>query len=312
MVLFDGGVIGTRGCMDIGGRQVTVDEHGRIAYVSPSAAAIAKALRLSINEGDPADEAVLSRLCDGMAEVLEEMLGAAEPTELLEEVRTAGSSTFEIPAERPIRYICFSGGVAECIYHPGMDVFAYGDIGILLADAIRRSRLFSKFHVISAQETIRATVIGAGTYTTTISGRTIAYADGLFPMKNIPVLKLSETEENDCWLGKSEGLKEKILWKIVLAVNGKKNPGYTELKMFAAALGDGMHATIPTGEPLLFVVREDMAKALGQLLRQRFLKERNIVVIDEIRVEDNNFVDFGKPVMNGLVIPVVVKTLLFG
>ena len=107
VVLFDGGVIGTRGCMDIGGRQVTVDEHGRITYVSPSAAAIAKALRLSINEGDPADEAVLSRLCDGMAEVLEEMLGAAEPTELLEEVRTAGSSTFEIPAERPIRYICF-------------------------------------------------------------------------------------------------------------------------------------------------------------------------------------------------------------
>ena len=320
VVLFDGGVIGTRGCMDIGGRQVTVDEHGRITYVSPSAAAIAKALRLSINEGDPADEAVLSRLCDGMAEVLEEMLGAAEPTELLEEVRTAGSSTFEIPAERPIRYICFSGSVAECIYHPGMDVFAYGDIGILLADAIRRSRLFSKFHVISAQETIRATVIGAGTYTTTISGSTIAYADGLFPMKNIPVLKLSEAEENDCWLGKSEGLKEKILWflkqsdssKIVLAVNGKKNPGYTELKTFAAALGDGMHATIPTGEPLLFVVREDMAKALGQLLRQRFLKERNIVVIDEIRVEDNNFVDFGKPVMNGLVIPVVVKTLLFG
>lgn len=47
-------------------------------------------------------------------------------------------------------------------------------------------------------------------------------------------------------------------------------------------------------------------------MRQRFLKERNIVVIDEIRVEDNNFVDFGKPVMNGLVIPVVVKTLLFG
>lgn len=43
VVLFDGGVIGTRGCMDIGGRQVTVDEHGRITYVSPSAAAIAKA-----------------------------------------------------------------------------------------------------------------------------------------------------------------------------------------------------------------------------------------------------------------------------
>ena len=139
-------------------------------------------------------------------------------------------------------------------------------------------------------------------------------------MKNIPVLKLSETEEAACWQGNSEGLKEKIRWflkqsdstKIVLAVKGKKNPGYMELKTFAAAMGDGMKTMLPDGEPFLFVVREDMAKALGQLLRQRFSNERNIVVIDEICVEDNNFVDFGKPVMNGLVIPVVVKTLLFG
>ena len=77
-------------------------------------------------------------------------------------------------------------------------------------------------------------------------------------------------------------------------------------------MGDGMKTMLPDGEPFLFVVREDMAKALGQLLRQRFSNERNIVVIDEICVEDNNFVDFGKPVMNGLVIPVFVKTLLFG
>ena len=84
-----------------------------------------------------------------------------------------------------------------------------GDIGILLADAIRRSRLFSKFHVISAQETIRATVIGAGTYTTTISGSTIAYADGLFPMKNIPVLKLSETEGKRLLAGKERRTERK-------------------------------------------------------------------------------------------------------
>ena len=75
VALFDGGVIGTRGCMDIGGRQVIVDEQRRITYVSPSAAAIAKAFRLSINEGDPADEEVLlEAYLNEMAEVLEEML----------------------------------------------------------------------------------------------------------------------------------------------------------------------------------------------------------------------------------------------
>ena len=60
------------------------------------------------------------------------------------------------------------------------------------------------------------------------------------------------------------------------------------------------------------IVRADMAKALGQQLRRELPRERAVVVLDEIRVGQNNFVDFGRPVMNGLVIPVVVKTLIFG
>lgn len=319
-VLFDNGETGARGCVDIGGRQVTIDEHGRISYISPSAEKIADALKISIREGDIADISLLKKLCGGMAEVLEEMLGAKEKTALYESVKTASSSEFVLPTERQIRYVCFSGGVAECIYHPHSDVFAYNDIGVLLADAVRRSRLFSKFRVIDAQETIRATVIGAGSYTTTISGSTIAYSEDIFPMKNVPVLKLSEEEEKECLLGNSNALTQKASWflsqsdssRMVLAINGMANPSYEQLKCFAQALGNGLEAAIPDDEPIIIVVREDIAKALGQILRQRFSSLRKVVVIDEIRVDDNNFVDFGRPVMNGLVVPVVVKTLLFG
>ena len=55
-----------------------------------------------------------------------------------------------------------------------------------------------------------------------------------------------------------------------------------------------------------------MAKALGLLLTRRLQGRRPVICIDGIRVEQGDYVDLGRPVMDGLVIPVVVKTLLFG
>ena len=132
VVLFDGGEVRARGCLDIGGRQVTLDSRGRIAYISPSAGRIAQACHLNLVKGEPVSVETLNRLCDKMSEVLEQMLGVAEPTPLLEEVRTQGSALFKLPADRPVRFVCFSGGVADCIYQPGREPFAYGDIGVLL------------------------------------------------------------------------------------------------------------------------------------------------------------------------------------
>lgn len=65
------------------------------------------------------------------------------------------------------------------------DVFRYGDIGILLAQAIRKNPSFQSADVRNARETMRATVIGAGNYSMDISGSTIEYTADLFPMKNI-------------------------------------------------------------------------------------------------------------------------------
>lgn len=335
VALFDDGELRARGCLDIGGRQVTVDERGRISYISPSAERIARACRLSIRVGDPASPEPLRALCSGMSEVLEQMLGVSEKTDLLEAVRTAGADRFRIPEDRPIRFVCFSGGVADCICQTGQESFAYGDIGVLLGDAIRHGRLFREFHVIDAAQTIRATVIGAGSYTTTISGSTITYTEGLFPMKNVPVLKLSPQEEESCWEGDEELLYKKAAWfleqsdtcRMVLALDGKTDPDYGMLKRLASVISLALHRVLDKREPLLLIVRADIAKALGQMIRQQLaemkdaescraecgdLAVRPVVAVDAVRVEQNNFVDFGRPIMNGLVIPVVVKTLVFG
>jgi ethanolamine utilization protein EutA len=58
-----------------------------------------------------------------------------------------------------------------------------------------------------------------------------------------------------------------------------------------------------------------MAKALGQLLSARFSTvpgERALAVLDSISAGDHTFVDIGMPVMDGIVVPVVIKTLIFG
>lgn len=297
-----------------------LDSGGKVTYMSPSAKRISEYKGLSLREGETAKDEQLERLCDGMSEVLEQVLGIAKETELLSAVQTKGAKRFRQIPGRPIRYIFFSGGVADCIYRPGQEKFQYGDIGILLAEAVRRGRVYEHFRVMEPQETIRATVIGAGSYTTTVSGSTITYKEGLFPLRNVPVLKLSPEEERRCWEGDTEFLREKIRWflaqsdaaQMVLAIEGRKNPDYTSLKALSETFGNVLHEELPRKEPLIVAVREDIAKALGQLLRQSLAGRRPVISVDEVQVEENGFMDFGKPVMDGLVIPLTVKTLIFG
>ena len=70
--------------------------------------------------------------------------------------------------------------MADCIYTPPEgDVFRYGDVGVLLGQAIRDQRGSRRADALfRPAETIRATVVGAGTHTTEVSGSTIHYARG--------------------------------------------------------------------------------------------------------------------------------------
>lgn len=320
VVLFDRGQVRMKGSVDIGGGQVRIDENGCLFRISPSASRIGQEYGLRLAEGERLSHETLERLCDGMCQLLEELVGARKPSALLEAVRTAGATPFCLPEDCHVKYLCFSGGVADCIGRQGSDPFPYGDIGMLLGEAIQRSRLLRDFTIIPADQTIRATVIGAGSHTTSISGSTISYAKKLLPMKNVPVLKLSIEEEELCWQGNSENLRKKAAWFLAqndtagtaLAVRGKYDPGYQEIKSFAKALAAALDPILEPGIPLLFIIEADMAKALGQLVRRELAGSRPVLAVDEIRTEQNDFVDFGRPVMNGLVIPVVVKTLIFG
>lgn len=320
VVLFEDGETLARGCLDIGGRLICMNPQGIITKVSPAAAVMAQAAGVSVSVGDRCDELKLTAVTRQMAAALNAYLGVGtkDIDAILRQIKTPGSSDFPMPEK--VQAVFFSGGVADLIYHESADTWAYGDIGVLLGRAIRESRLFTDFQKMEPGETIRATVVGAGTYTTTISGSTITYSDDIFPLKNIPVIKLDEELQEACFAGETEPVIRRIQWVLgqndeehfILAMPGKRNPGYTEMKRAAASIRQIMDRVQPPGEPILLVIESDIAKAMGQMIRQQPDLKRQVVAIDSIHVEDGEYVDMGKPMMNGMVIPVVVKTLIFG
>ena len=318
IVVFDCGKVVGKGCLDIGGRLLKLDKSYQVSYVSPTAKKISDKLSLGLEEGRTTNEQALNALCAEMVNLTEQALGIYEKSPLAESVVTKGSTPLII--NKPIRAVCFSGGVADCIYNSDREPLAYGDIGVHLGKAFRQGRLYSDFKLIQAKETIRATVVGAGTYTTSISGSTIAYSESILPLKNIPVFKLDKSEEAKLFEGDSAFLESRLRWfmeqsdtkTLVLSFEGERNPSYLATRRCAQCIGTAMERTLQPEEPFLIVTECDIAKALGQAMKLEFGERRNIICIDSISVEDGDFVDLGKPLMDGLVIPVVVKTLIFG
>jgi ethanolamine utilization protein EutA len=63
----------------------------------------------------------------------------------------------------------------------------------------------------------------------------------------------------------------------------------------------------------LFIVLDvDVAKSLGSILKEELKIDRSVIVVDGIEVGDLDYLDIGKPLGATEVIPVTVKSLIFG
>lgn len=316
IAVFRCGQLVDKGCWDVGGRLIRV-ENGRISYVSARAALVAQDVGIFLRTGDPAEAGTLRKITDRMASVLCEAAGLLPETPLCREVETREATPMRL--KHPADCVSFSGGVADYVYRPVSDWFRHGDIGLLLADSIRRGALFTSRRVIPARETIRATVVGAGSYTTTVSGSTIdCVREELLPLKNLPVLVFEKETEMEAGLGRGGALAKETRWflresgadNVVFCLKRFHAPDYRQVCALADALTEAA-GILSSGAPLLVLTEQDYAKALGQALRRR-MKDRPVVCVDSVRVEKGDYLDLGRPLMDGLVLPVVVKTLVFG
>ncbi|MDR0883712.1 MAG: ethanolamine ammonia-lyase reactivating factor EutA [Oscillospiraceae bacterium] len=310
LALFDSGKFVASACYDIGGKMLRFSADGRLTTLSPAAQDVARQHNLSLTVGQVPQTAQLAQLAKVLTEALESAaLGKASP--LLERLRTAGSSR-HFPTS-PYPRITLSGGVADCVFDETLPDFAYGDFGVLLGRALRQSALFAKAE--RGGETIRATVIGAGSHTTELSGSTVHYSSAdLFPLQNVPVFAVSERQEAALWRGDCDTFAQDFAHFLtqtdsphaVCALQGRRNPGYTDLTRLARALVRSL-----SGSPLLVILHEDNAKALGLIL-SGLLRGTPLVVLDNICAGANTYLDIGQPILGGLTLPVVVKTLIMG
>ena len=220
-----------------------------------------------------------------------------------------------LPRKPVVEAVTYSGGVGACIYGEEKDPFRYGDMGILLAEAIREQPALGSLSVYRPSETIRATVVGAGMHTTAISGSTICCQRELLPLKNIPVLRLREAEE-----GNPETLASAIrsgvklygadTGTLAIALSGKNSRSFSQIQLLAEGLVQGAKDIIRRGGPVIAIVEEDIGKALGNALKARIHNNCGVLCVDSIHAESGDYVDIGEPLAGGVVVPVVVKTLI--
>ena len=287
----EGKILAT-GCLNVGGRLIKFDENRRISYVSPVIGELCK-----LKPGEPVTESDLQPVAELLVQALEMAAGLREPTELLEILwtREAGAMWASAPEDA---VISFSGGVADCI-HRDFPWTEFGDMGPILGRAIRAGRLCRGEYRLGEQ-TIRATVIGAGCHSAQLSGSTVFYRNVAFPMKNLPVAVIENGLDPETV---AQALSRQEGERVVLALPGIPAPSYDQVKAMALALAEGFST-----RPVIVALEQDMAKALGHALALILPQDREILCIDNVRLDDGSYLDVGAPV--GPALPIVVKTLV--
>ena len=273
----DGAVVRT-GCMNVGGRLVKLEPDGRLTYVSP----VLKDLFPFVPGDIPGTDA-LRCLAEALASALEMAAGLRPAEDRLTALYTDEATSWTVPEEEV--HLSFSGGVADCIRKDHPD-FAFGDLGPILGQAIRRSRLCQGPYTLGEQ-TIRATVIGAGCHSTQLSGSTVFIRNVDLPLKDLPVVQEGEVREGPS----------------VLQIPGLTSPGYHEIRKLAEKI------SAQAKGPIYVLMEQDMAKALGQALAARLPEGTPVLCLDGIRAGADSYLDVGLPV--GPAISVTVKTLVF-
>ena len=225
----------------------------------------------------------------------------------------------QTPPLKPWRYdaVTLSGGVGACYAEPDADPFRFRDLGPSLARAIVRHPGFAALPLLPPSQTVRATVIGAGSWMLSLSGATVWADDALLPMRNLPVVFP--------WLDWYAGLTPAAVETAIGDAMRRMDLG--DADRFVVGLPAGMpvaYATVcllveafagfwsrrPEGQPALVALAEDMGKVLGMELRPR-LNGRPLVVLDELKLADGDYLDMGKPLYQGGVVPVTIKSLAF-
>jgi ethanolamine utilization protein EutA len=294
--------------LDIGGRLIKFNDAGKVIYTSKRIEFLIKKLGISIKKGQKVELRALESLCEALAKSLLEVCCLKEICE-----ETKGLFISEEFEKFKADYISFSGGIGEYIGEINEElrsnaVLKHNDIGPLLGHCISKEFAKHREKLLAPKEKIRATVIGAGNHSLTISGSTITFDKAVMPLKNIPIIKPFEKEErfSEIYAKSIKKLEMYENTSIAISLVGPKSPSYEEIKLIGNEI---IKLFEKIKGPVIVVLENDFAKALGQIISLNLKKKRAIICIDKISTSNGDYIDIGLPI--GDAVPVVIKTLIY-
>lgn len=307
----------------VGGRQAVLDRGtARLQHLAPTGRIIADQLGLDLRVGQVARLADLRRLAVAMADIVVDLcLGVETP------LGAKAALSPRLDVDGPVAAYFVSGGVGQLYYDHApattlAEVSEYGDIGPLLAEALRENPRWAELRIERPEQTLRATVLGAASQQVTLSGSTIWAEDGHLPLRNAPVIEPRILERTP-GLTSSDAVADALGEAVERWDRGAGQEGAFAVSLplppridFAqlSTLADGLvvfaRRHLPRDRPLVLAIEEDYAQVLGQTIKQR-APELALIVVDQIQLGEGDFIDIGEPLFDGRVVPVSVKTLVF-
>lgn len=312
MAISKNGEIVSTSCVNVGGRLLGIEEE-IIWRIDNPAKIIMKELDLNYDIGDKILIKDLKMIVEKFEEVLREVVNGPASSNLAKELMMTEDLDFSYQIDE----IAFSGGVGELIYGVSSE---YRDMGHLLAMKIKENRNKYNASIVEPDNKIRATVIGAGAYSLTISGSTSFSDENIkFPIKNIPVLKVNVDRE---FLSIEHVIKEiKVAYSKFDLEEGQEivalyfidpvRAAYKKLKLFAQAIELSLPETIRNNLPIILIFERDIGNSIGNVIRRETSIKENLMAIDELSLNDGDWIDLGAPLVSGQVFPVTIKSLVF-
>jgi ethanolamine utilization protein EutA len=309
----------------IGGRLIQIDERGILLRLSPSLLPWLKSSGYKLELGDSVTFHLLKEICLTLCHKMLGYLSGYVSSDTDGGVRALllGKPLAQAPV---LEEWMVSGGIGRLMKEPPptnlVETAIHQDIGPLLAHTLKACMQDYSIRSIQADETVRATVIGAGMQSTEISGATVHLDPKLLPIRNLPVLKLEVTDHMmDNILLLADRLAEtmrtgvslfdqEVSPSFALALTGMSVVGYSSLQRLSEQIYLQFVQHFPDSGVIVVICERDIAQALGQALQRRCGLWPKVICIDQIRVEQGDYIDLGEPI-SGVMIPVVVKTLAF-
>lgn len=315
IAIVQGGQILDTIAINIGARLIAWDTKGTITRIEDPGRLVARELGINPEIGG---KLTLKHKKD-IAKVLAECLFNILRREPLSPLSQKLMITSPISYEGPIDFMMFSGGVSEYVYQK--EKKDYGDMGGALAEEIRNQYGSKDFciPVISPDQCIRATVIGASQYTVQVSGSTIFISnDSILPLRNLMVVKPrlpQEVSQENIAASIRESLRQSDIEEgekpVVLALHWEHGPAYPLLKSLAQGILNALSKGQSRSLPLVLAFDTDIAKLMGNMLFSELGVKNDIIAIDGVELTDFDFIDIGKELPGPHAVPVVIKSLIF-